>query len=205
MSAAPLLRHFTPSKLALLDRPLFKFEALFMGTCELAGDKMWPWVSKADAGQMGKRQAVRSHVFSRQGEVMPHFRALSRRNLITQSTRILSAAALVLSADAALAHHGWSWAQSEQMTLEGRITQISMAPPHPTLAVEAADGGRWQVDLGNPAQTERSGFKASSAKVGDAITVRGNRDLDAQKRHMKAVRITIDGKNYDMYPERLRD
>ena len=136
---------------------------------------------------------------------MLHFRSLSRRNLITQCTRILSAGALVLTADFALAHHGWSWAQSEQMTLEGRITQISMAPPHPTLAVEAADGGRWQVDLGNPAQTERSGFKASSAKVGDAITVRGNRDLDAQKRHMKAVRITIDGKNYDMYPERLRD
>ncbi len=119
--------------------------------------------------------------------------------------RMLFAASMVLSADFALAHHGWSWAESEQMTLEGRITQISMAPPHPTLTVEAAGGGRWQVDLGNPAQTERSGFKASSAKVGDAIAVLGNRDLDAQKRHMKAVRITIDGKHYDMYPERLRE
>lgn len=136
---------------------------------------------------------------------MSHFSVVSRSRLGTQARRILLAAALVLTADLALAHHGWSWAESEQMTLEGRIAQISMAPPHPMLAVEAADGGRWQVDLGNPAQTERSGFKASSAKVGDAITVRGNRDLDAQKRHMKAVRITIDGKNYDMYPERLRD
>lgn len=135
---------------------------------------------------------------------MSCFRSVSRRNLITNGTRLLLAGALVSAANGALAHHGWSWAESEQMTLEGRIAQISMAPPHPTLAVEAAGGARWQVDLGNPAQTERSGFKESSAKVGDAITVRGNRDLDPQKRHMKAVRITIDGKNYDMYPERLK-
>ena len=43
MSAAWLLRHFARRKLALLDRPLFKFGALFMGVGELAGDKMWPW------------------------------------------------------------------------------------------------------------------------------------------------------------------
>jgi len=135
---------------------------------------------------------------------MSCFRSVSRRNLMTQATRLLLGAALVSTAHVALAHHGWSWAESEQMTLEGRIAQISMAPPHPTLAVVAADGARWQVDLGNPAQTERSGFQESSARVGDAITVRGNRDLDPQKRHMKAVRITIDGKNYDMYPERLK-
>lgn len=136
---------------------------------------------------------------------MSHFSSVTRHTFTLQARRALLTGALVLTTNLALAHHGWSWAESEQMTLEGRIAQISMAPPHPTLAVVAADGGRWQVDLGNPAQTERSGFKETSAKVGDAISVRGNRDRDAQKRHMKAVRITIDGKNYDMYPERLRD
>jgi hypothetical protein len=103
----------------------------------------------------------------------------------------------------ALAHHGWSWAEGEQMTLEGTIQSISMSPPHPTLQVEAADGVVWQVDLGNPRQTERSGFTGDTAEPGDAITVLGNRSKDPDDMHMKAVRITIDGQNYDMYPERI--
>lgn len=118
------------------------------------------------------------------------------------------AAGLVLAAAPALApalaHHGWSWAESEQMTLEGTIRSISMAPPHPTLQVAAADGTVWQVDLGNPRQTAASGFTGETAKPGDAITVLGNRSREAKEAHMKAVRITIAGTNYDMYPERIR-
>ena len=105
----------------------------------------------------------------------------------------------------ALAHHGWSWAEGEQMTLEGTIQSISMSPPHPTLQVEDAEGVVWQVDLGNPRQTERSGFTGDTAEPGDAITVLGNRSKDPDDIHMKAVRITIDGQNYDMYPERIQD
>ncbi len=120
-------------------------------------------------------------------------------------SRLAAATALLLGTVAAQAHHGWSWAEGEQMTLQGQIARISMAPPHPVLTVQAADGGRWQVDLGNPSQTERSGFAGNTAQVGDAITVRGNRSKDAQALHMKAVRITVGGKNYDMYPERIQD
>jgi hypothetical protein len=104
----------------------------------------------------------------------------------------------------AAAHHGWEWAEEAQSTLQGIIQTISMAPPHPQLQVKAGDGVVWQVDLGNPNQTERSGFTANSAKAGDAIVVLGNRHKDKSKMHMKAVRITVAGKNYDMYPERIR-
>jgi hypothetical protein len=104
----------------------------------------------------------------------------------------------------AAAHHGWSWAEDEQSTLTGTVQTISMAPPHPSLQVKAADGVVWLVDLGNPNQTERSGFTATSGKAGDAIVVLGNRHKDKTKMHMKAVRITIAGKNFDMYPERIR-
>ncbi|SBW06616.1 conserved exported hypothetical protein [uncultured Alphaproteobacteria bacterium] len=124
--------------------------------------------------------------------------------LPTPFRRALAAAALVLAASApAFAHHGWSWAEGEQTTLEGTIREISMAPPHPVLRVEAADGRVWQVDLGNPGQTERSGFTAESARPGDAVTVLGNRSREPGAAHMKAVRITIGGRNYDMYPERI--
>jgi hypothetical protein len=104
----------------------------------------------------------------------------------------------------AAAHHGWNWAEEAQTELKGTIRSISMAPPHPSLQVAAADGTVWLVDLGNPAQTERSGFTATSAKPGDAIVVLGNRALDKTRMHMKAVRITIAGRNYDLYPERIR-
>jgi len=119
---------------------------------------------------------------------------------------ILIAAGIAISSAApvpALAHHGWSWAETEQITLEGTIREISMSPPHPTLKVEAADGQVWQVDLGNPRQTEKSGFTGDTAQPGDKVTVLGNRSKEPGATHMKAVRITISGKNYDMYPERI--
>jgi hypothetical protein len=116
----------------------------------------------------------------------------------------LAAGAAATIALPASAHHGWSWAEEAQTTLQGTIVSISMAPPHPQLQVKAGDGVLWLVDLGNPNQTERSGFTGASAKAGDAIVVLGNRHKDKTKMHMKAVRITVAGKNYDMYPERIR-
>ena len=103
----------------------------------------------------------------------------------------------------ALAHHGWDWAQAEQTEMRGTIQKVSMAPPHPSLTVKADNGVVWQVDLSNPSQTERSGFTGNSAKPGDSIVILGNRHKDKAKRVMKAVRITVGGKTYDLYPERI--
>jgi hypothetical protein len=115
----------------------------------------------------------------------------------------LLAAAAVHVNQPASAHHGWTWAEDQQSTLNGKIQSISMSAPHPTLQVTDAAGAMWQIDLGNPSQTERSGFTATSGKAGDAITVLGNRNRDQERKHMKAVRITIGGKHFDLYPERL--
>ena len=124
--------------------------------------------------------------------------ALNRRGLLGA---VLIAA--LAAPSLALAHHGWSWADGEQTELKGTIQKISMAPPHPTLTVRAADGVVWQVDLANPNQTARSGFTGNSAKPGDAIVILGNRHQDKTKTQMKAVRITIGAKTYDLYPERI--
>lgn len=115
---------------------------------------------------------------------------------------LLAFAAIPLS-QRAVAHHGWAWAEENQSTLTGKIQSISMTAPHPTLQVTDAEGATWQVDLGNPSQTERSGFTGESAKAGDAITVLGNRNRDHARTHMKAVRISISGRNFDLYPERI--
>ncbi|WP_245316233.1 MULTISPECIES: DUF6152 family protein [Chelatococcus] len=104
----------------------------------------------------------------------------------------------------AAAHHGWSWADADQIELKGTIRDIYIGPPHPTLDIETASDGVWRVELGNPRQTERAGFVESSAKVGDEIVAIGNRSQDAGEKRMKAVRITVGGKTYDIYPERIR-
>lgn len=111
-------------------------------------------------------------------------------------------AGVVLSAGAAMAHHGWSWAEADQIDLTGKITAISFAPPHPTLELDAADG-TWRIELGNPGITQRSGFVEGVVAVGDEVTVRGNRSLDPDEKRLKAVRVVVSGKNYDIYPKRI--
>ncbi len=36
----------------------------------------------------------------------------------------------MLFAASAYGHHGWSWAEADQIELTGTIREISMAPPH---------------------------------------------------------------------------
>lgn len=122
----------------------------------------------------------------------------------TETIRIVTfAAAATMTAFAAFAHHGWTWAEEKQTELTGTIRTVMIAPPHPALEVETASDGVWKVELGNPRQTERSGFVEGSAKPGDEIVVLGNRSLDQSEKRMKAVRITVAGKVFDIYPERI--
>ena len=111
---------------------------------------------------------------------------------------------VMLLVSGAYAHHGWSWAEADQIELSGTIREISMAPPHPTLHVETEKDGLWRIELGNPRQTERSGFVEGVANVGDQIVVLGNRSLDPSEKRLKAVRVSIGGKTFDIYPERIR-
>ncbi|WP_051231403.1 DUF6152 family protein [Stutzerimonas azotifigens] len=115
---------------------------------------------------------------------------------------LILAACLALSSMAAFAHHGWSWAEEEQMELTGTVTRVQIAPPHPWLDVETPDG-TWRVELGNPSQTERAGFTAESAREGDTIKATGNRSKDQAEKRMKAVQIEVGGETYDIYPERI--
>jgi len=114
-----------------------------------------------------------------------------------------TALATTLIATTALAHHGWSWAEADQIEMQGTIADIYIGPPHPRLQVDTADDGSWTVELGNPRQTERAGFVEGSARVGDPVTVLGNRSSDPSEKRLKAVRITVADRTYDIYPERI--
>lgn len=115
---------------------------------------------------------------------------------------LIAALSSFVSAGAAFAHHGWSWTQDGFFELTGTIAAISYGNPHPTLDVEV-DGEIWKIDLATPAATRRAGFLEDTAAVGDEVTAIGNRARDETERWMKAVRITVGGRTYDVYPSRV--
>ncbi len=119
--------------------------------------------------------------------------------------RALGAAALAgLLAAQAQAHHGWAWADAEQIELRGTVERVQITPPHPWLDVKT-DDGTWRIELGNPNQTERAGFDQNSARPGDQVTALGNRDKNRERKRMKAVRLTVGERTYDIYPERIEN
>jgi len=102
---------------------------------------------------------------------------------------------------AAMAHHGWGWTEEEESSLSGTIEQISFGNPHMHLRL-GTDQGSWEVDLSPPIQAQRSGFGPQAAKVGDEVVLTGHRARDQDVRGFKAETITVDGKRYDVYPQR---
>jgi hypothetical protein len=123
--------------------------------------------------------------------------AISRRVLMSSGLAGLA----VLAASPVLAHHGWSWTEDGFFELEGIIKAIYIGNPHATLDVDV-EGEVWRVELAPPARTIAAGFTEDVAKVGDEVTALGNRSRDATEKRMKAVRITVNGKRYDVYPDR---
>ena len=114
----------------------------------------------------------------------------------------LAAAAILAAGTAAFAHHGWSWTQDGFFELKGTITAIYIGNPHATLDVDA-EGEAWRVEMAPPSRTIAAGFTEQVAKVGDEVTAIGNRSVDQAEKRMKAVRIIVGGKTYDVYPDRV--
>ncbi|MER9896168.1 DUF6152 family protein [Mesorhizobium sp. M0119] len=114
----------------------------------------------------------------------------------------LAAAVILAAATAAYAHHGWSWTQDGFFELKGRITAIYIGNPHATLDVDA-EGGVWRVEMAPPSRTIAAGFTEEVAKLGDEVTAIGHRSRDESEKRMKAVRIIVGGKTYDVYPDRV--
>lgn len=124
--------------------------------------------------------------------------AISRRRLLSGGFAVGLA---LLAAGPTLAHHGWSWTEDGFFQLEGIIKEIYIGNPHATLDVDV-EGEIWRVELAPPSATVRAGFTEEAAKVGDEVIAIGNRSLDETEKRMKAVRLTVNGKTYDVYPYR---
>jgi len=118
----------------------------------------------------------------------------------------LSAGILGLSlvATQALAHHGWAGQSTEAFTLKGTVAKsVSLSGPHATMQVKDENGQVWDLTLAPPPRTKNAGLEDGMIPVGSEVTILGKRNLDPKKFEVKTERVTWNGKNYDVYPDRL--
>jgi hypothetical protein len=121
----------------------------------------------------------------------------------TRFSLLLGGLTLALSLQAS-AHHGWGGQETKQSTISGTVkTALSLAGPHATMQIVDENGQVWDLTLAPPARTARAGLKEDTIPVGAAVTVVGNRNLDKKRFEMKTVRVTYNGKHYDVYPDRV--
>ena len=104
----------------------------------------------------------------------------------------------------AMAHHGWAGQADSLIDVSGKVHKaVSLAGPHATMEI-ISNGQVWEVTLAPPARTESAGLTATTLKVGDAVTIRGNRNSDPKRFEIKTVRVSSMGKNFDVYPDRIK-
>jgi hypothetical protein len=120
---------------------------------------------------------------------------------VTFARRTLAFAAALALPTAAAAHHGWAWTQDQESRLSGTIQSISFGNPHMHLQLRN-DQGTWEVDLSPPIVAQGSGFGPGAAKAGDRVTITGHRAREAGTLAFKGETITVNGKTYDVYPQR---
>jgi Family of unknown function (DUF6152) len=104
---------------------------------------------------------------------------------------------ITLLAVSAAAHHGWgSYDAAHPVTVTGPILTSKFENPHATLSVKGRDK-EWTVTL---APTFRMSDRAATADViatGKTVIAFGYPST-VEKDEMRAERITIDGKTYEM-------
>ena len=58
------------------------------------------------------------------------------------------------------------------------------------------------MEIGQPWRNDRAGLKEEMLGVGREVTVSGQRAADPGDKKVKAERVIIDGKLYNLYPNR---
>src|ERR1700757_5400060 len=106
-------------------------------------------------------------------------------------------AMLVLLTGAALAHHGWgSYDAAHPVTVAGPILTSKFENPHVTVTVRGSDKV-WTLTLAPTSRMESRGAVAAVVAGGKEIPAYGYPST-REKDEMRAERITVDGKTYEM-------
>jgi Family of unknown function (DUF6152) len=86
-----------------------------------------------------------------------------------------------------------------QVKLQGIVTRIDWVNPNAFFFIDTRDAAgtvtNWAIQIGNPLDLERDGWKPSAMRIGDAVTVEGNpARSEARQAFAKSVVLTRTGK-----------
>jgi|GEM_PF-340557 len=127
---------------------------------------------------------------------------MNRRHFLKASgLTVLGGVLGALHTDSARAHHGWGWATGEEFELTGHIMAVRLGNPHGELTLDV-DGADWVVEIGQPWRNSRVGLTEDILSKGTEVTAHGHRSAKADERLMKAERLVIAGRDYNLYPDR---
>ena len=95
------------------------------------------------------------------------------------------------------AHHSFAaeYDNNQKVTLTGAVTKVDWSNPHVYFYIDVkdADSGKvtnWALEMGAPAVLQRSGWRRSSMKIGDLVTVEAVRAKDNNS-HGSARSVTL--------------
>ena len=117
---------------------------------------------------------------------------------------LLLAAGVLMSGLPAAAHHsfGATYNVDKEITLEGKVVQVSLRSPHSFFFVEAPDENgkmqRWSIEGAGAGQLASQGVGRDAFKVGDPVKVIANpaRSADSYRARMIKITRTTDGKTW---------
>jgi hypothetical protein len=89
--------------------------------------------------------------------------------------KALTIAGVVLSGPVA-AHHSFAmFDQKKTLTLKGTVTEFQWTNPHAFIHIDVPNGSggkvEWQVELNSPNNLKRQGWRSTSVKAGDEVTL----------------------------------
>jgi len=106
-------------------------------------------------------------------------------------------AVLALLTGAAFAHHGWgSYDAAKPVTVSGPVVTSKFENPHATITVRGSDKV-WTVTLAPTSRMASRGATQNMIAVGKTISAYGYPST-VEKDEMRAERITVDGKTFEM-------
>ena len=115
---------------------------------------------------------------------------------------------VLVAAVPAWAHHAFAAAfdADKPVTVHGVLTEIRLENPHSWFFIDVTEKSgkvvNWGFEASTPTSLIRSGFRPSSLKIGDEVTIKGSHARDASKNMGAARDITLaDGRSFIVGPQ----
>lgn len=116
----------------------------------------------------------------------------------------LAVAAAMLSSLPVQAHHsfGGTYNVDKQITITGKMVQVSLRSPHSFFYVEVEDANglvqRWAIEGAGAGQFAQQGISKDAFKIGDPVEVVANPSRSPNSTRARLIKITrtTDGKSW---------